>query len=399
MLKINIPKMRGIYMLEFDVDVEKFAKIKVIGVGGGGNNAVNRMIDSSLTGVEFVAINTDKQALQTSNAEYKIQIGEDLTKGLGAGADPKIGKKAAEESRDEVYQALQNNDMVFLTAGMGGGTGTGAMPIVAEIAKELGVLTVGVVTKPFGFEGKTRMDNAIKGISDLRKHVDTLVTIPNDRLLEITERKTSIIEAFKIADDVLRQGVQGIADLITVPGEINLDFSDVKTIMKDAGLAHMGIGIAEGEDRAIEAARHAIESPLLETTIKGSKGVLINITAGSSLGLHEATEAAEVVHNAVDDDANVIFGAVIDENMKDKIKVTVIATGFNETGDNKIESYKPKSKQEVSEDEEKTIDEKNDDSVEGEETEVYSPKEAQEANATEDSDDDFDIPTFLRRKR
>lgn len=378
-------------MLEFDVDMENFAKIKVIGVGGGGNNAVNRMIDGNLSGVEFVAINTDKQALQTSNAEYKIQIGEKVTRGLGAGANPKVGEKAAEESRDEIYQILQENDMVFLTAGMGGGTGTGAMPIVAEIAKELGVLTVGVVTKPFTFEGKRRMQNAVEGIDKLRKNVDTLVTIPNDRLLEITEKKTSMIEAFRTADDVLRQGVKGIADLITVPGEINLDFSDVKTIMLDSGLAHMGIGVAEGENRATEAARKAIDSPLLETTIKGAKGVLLNITAGKSLGLHEANEAAAIVHEAVAEDANVIFGAVIDENIKDQIKVTVIATGFSE--DNKREK---KFSEKVLKSNPKVTEDKKEEVKAVEKEEAVQPEKKNESN---DSEDEFDIPTFLRRKR
>jgi len=382
-------------MMEFDVDMEQFAKIKVIGVGGGGNNAVNRMIEGNLSGVDFVAINTDKQALQASDAEYKIQIGEKLTKGLGAGADPKIGTKAAEESRDEIFEALQGNDMVFLTAGMGGGTGTGAMPVVAEIAKELGVLTVGVVTKPFGFEGRTRMKNAIAGIEALRKNVDTLVTIPNDRLLQIAGKNTSIIEAFNIADDVLKQGVKGIADLITVPGEINLDFSDVKTIMSDSGLAHMGIGTAEGEDRAIEAAKKAIHSPLLETTINGAKGVLINITAGPSLGLFEANAAATVVHDAVDEDANVIFGAVIDEDMKDMIKVTVIATGFssdNRHEDDEKFDIKKKAKAQAQEEVEtnKTI-------AANKESAVSKKEESQESKTKEKND--FDIPTFLRKKR
>lgn len=379
-------------MLEFDVDMENFAKIKVVGVGGGGNNAVNRMIEGNLSGVEFVAINTDKQALQTSNAEFKIQIGEKLTKGLGAGADPKVGTKAAEESRDDIYQALQDNDMVFLTAGMGGGTGTGAMPVVAEIAKELGVLTVGVVTKPFSFEGRTRMKNAKTGIENLRKHVDTLVTIPNDRLLQITDKKTSIIEAFNTADDVLRQGVKGIADLITIPGEINLDFSDVKTIMLDSGLAHMGIGMAEGEDRAIEAAKEAIHSPLLETTIQGAKGVLINITAGKSLGLHEANEAANVVHDAVDEEANVIFGAVIDEDIKDLMKVTVIATGFDKNNQ-KVKSKETKTKKC------KEIDNKKEEIKSQKDNQSENIEKKETENKDNGSDDDFDIPTFLRKKR
>jgi len=317
-------------VLEFDIDMEQFAQIKVVGVGGGGNNAVNRMIEANLKGVQFIAVNTDKQALYTSKAEYKIQIGEKLTRGLGAGANPDMGAKAAEESRDDIFQALQGADMVFITAGMGGGTGTGAAPIVAEIAKEMGILTVGVVTKPFTFEGKRRRTHADKGIEELKKRVDTLVTIPNDRLLQVVERRTSIVEAFKIADDVLRQGVQGISDLITTPGLVNLDFADVKTIMYERGLAHMGIGKASGENRATEAARQAIHSPLLETTINGSLGVLLNITGGNSLGLHEVTEAAEIVSESAHEDANIIFGAVIDETLKDEIRITVIATGFSD---------------------------------------------------------------------
>ncbi len=317
-------------MLEFDMDTEQFAQIKVVGVGGGGNNAVNRMIEASLKGIQFIAINTDKQALYNSKAEYKIQIGEKLTRGLGAGANPEIGSKAAEESRDDVYQALQGADMVFVTAGMGGGTGTGAAPIVAQIAKEMGILTVGVVTKPFTFEGRRRMMHADKGIEELRKRVDTLVTIPNDRLLQVVEKRTSIVDAFKIADDVLRQGVQGISDLIAIPGLVNLDFADVKTIMHERGLAHMGVGHASGENRAIDAAKQAIHSPLLETTINGAKGVLLNITGGPSLGLYEINEAAAIVQEAADMEANIIFGAVIDESLKDEIRITVIATGFED---------------------------------------------------------------------
>jgi cell division protein FtsZ len=315
-------------VLDFDVDVEQFASIKVIGVGGGGNNAVNRMIDSGLKGVEFIAINTDKQALNMSKASYKIQIGEKLTKGLGAGANPEIGQKAAEESIDEITEYINGADMVFITAGMGGGTGTGAAPVVAQIAKDLGILTVGVVTKPFTFEGKKRMVHAEKGISDLKGKVDTLVTIPNERLLQVVEKKASIIEAFKIADDVLKQGVQGISDLITVPGLVNLDFADVKTIMVDTGLAHMGVGRGNGENRATEAAKQAIQSPLLETSINGATGVLLNITGGPNLGLFEVNEAAELVSQAADPDANIIFGAVIDEKLQDEIRITVIATGF-----------------------------------------------------------------------
>ncbi|HBM74371.1 MAG TPA: cell division protein FtsZ [Clostridiaceae bacterium] len=315
-------------MLDFDVDADQFASIKVIGVGGGGNNAVNRMINSGLKGVEFISVNTDKQALQMSQASIKIQIGEKLTKGLGAGANPEIGKKAAEESKEQLSEAMKGADMVFITAGMGGGTGTGAAPIVAQAAKELGILTVGVVTKPFMFEGRKRMMQAEKGIEELRSKLDTLVTIPNERLLQVVEKRASILEAFKVADDVLRQGVQGISDLIIVPGLVNLDFADVKTIMVNTGLAHMGVGKGTGDNRAAEAAKQAIHSPLLETSITGATGVLLNITGGPNLGLFEVNEAAELVSQAADPDANIIFGAVIDEKLQDEIRITVIATGF-----------------------------------------------------------------------
>jgi cell division protein FtsZ len=315
-------------MLDFDLDLDQFANIKVIGVGGGGNNAVNRMISAGLKGVEFIAVNTDAQALYLAQANHKIQIGTKLTKGLGSGGNPEIGQKAAEENRDEVLQALKGSDMVFVTAGMGGGTGTGAAPVVAEVAKELGALTVGVVTKPFTFEGRKRANQAEAGIENLKARVDTLITIPNDRLLQVIDKQTSIVEAFRIADDVLRQGVQGISDLIAVPGLINLDFADVKTIMKDTGSALMGIGIANGDNRATEAARNAISSPLLETSIDGARGVLLNITGGTSLGLFEVNEAAEIIFQAADPEANIIFGAVIDEQMEDEVRVTVIATGF-----------------------------------------------------------------------
>lgn len=315
-------------MLEFDVEMEQFAQIKVIGVGGGGSNAVNRMIEAGLKGVEFIAINTDAQALYMSRADSRIQIGEKLTKGLGAGANPDIGERAAEESRDIISKAIKGADMVFITSGMGGGTGTGATPIVAEISKELEALTVGVVTKPFSFEGKKRMSHAQTGIENLKNRVDTLITIPNDRLLQVAEKKTSILEAFGLADEILRQGVQGISDLIAVPGLINLDFADVKTIMLEKGLAHMGIGRGNGENRAVEAAKQAISSPLLETSIKGAKGVLLNITGGSNLGLFEVNEAAQMVSEAADSEANIIFGAVINDNLKDEILITVIATGF-----------------------------------------------------------------------
>jgi len=317
-------------MLEFDNDDNQFARIKVIGVGGGGNNAVNRMISAGLKGVEFIGINTDAQALQMSRAAEKIQIGMKLTKGLGAGANPEIGHSAAEESRDEIAQALMGADMVFVAAGMGGGTGTGAAPVVAEIAKEIGALTVGVVTRPFSFEGRKRAMQAERGILELKDKVDTLITIPNDRLLQVVDKHTTVQEAFKIADDVLLQGVQGISNLITIPGLINLDFADVKTIMADTGSALMGIGQAAGENRAIEAAKRAISSPLLETSIEGAKGVLLNITGGPNLTLLEVNEASEVVGDAADQEANIIFGAVIDESLKDDLRVTVIATGFEQ---------------------------------------------------------------------
>ncbi len=316
-------------MLELDLETQQFAAIKVVGVGGGGGNAVNRMVLSGLKGVDFVTVNTDLQALSASMASHKIQIGEKLTKGLGAGADPAMGQKAAEESREELRQAVRGSDMVFITAGMGGGTGTGAAPIVAEVAKEAGALTVGVVTRPFTFEGRRRMGFADQGIQELRAKVDTLITIPNDRLLQVVDKKTSMLDAFRVADDVLRQGVQGISDLIAVPGLINLDFADVRTVMLDTGSALMGVGTAGGDNRAVEAARMAISSPLLETTIEGARGVLLNITGGEDLGLLEVNEAAEIVAQAADPDANIIFGAVIDKNMGDKVQVTVIATGFN----------------------------------------------------------------------
>ena len=357
-------------MLEFDVDVNSVASIKVVGVGGAGNNAVNRMIAASLKGIEFYSVNTDKQALAMTQASNKIQIGEKLTKGLGAGANPEIGKKAAEESYEDIKSALEGADMVFVTAGMGGGTGTGAAPIVAKISKELGILTVGVVTKPFGFEGKVRKMQAEKGLLELKEHVDTLVTIPNDRLLQIVDKKASIMDAFRIADDVLRQGVQGISDLIAVPGLVNLDFADVKTIMLGKGLAHMGIGKSNGENRSAEAVRQAIQSPLLETSIEGAKSVLLNITGGSNLGIFEVNEAAELVFQSADPDANIIFGAVIDENLNDEIRITVIATGF--------EGIKPSFIADA-------IDE------------VAADKRF-EIPKSSYNDDDIDIPTFLRNR-
>jgi cell division protein FtsZ len=304
------------------------AVIKVVGVGGGGSNAVNRMVDAGLSGVEFIAANTDAQALLVVDADLKVQIGADSTRGLGAGANPEVGKNAAQENRDEVKEVLKGADMVFVTAGEGGGTGTGGAPVVAEIAKELGALTVGVVTRPFGFEGRRRAEQAHSGIEELRDQVDTLIVIENDRLLQVVEKRTSIIEAFRIADDILRQGVQGITDLITVPGIVNLDFADVRAIMTDAGSALMGIGTASGENRAAEAAHTAVSSPLLESSIEGATGILLNISGPAEMGLFEVNEAAEVVTSAADQNANVIFGAVIDESLTDQVRVTVIATGF-----------------------------------------------------------------------
>ncbi len=319
-------------MIEFQNEEQStFATIKVVGCGGGGNNAVNRMVDAGLRGVEFVAVNTDRQALSQTNAQVKIQIGEKLTKGLGAGAIPEVGRRAAEESREEIASALKGADLVFITAGMGGGTGTGAAPIVAEIARDLGTLTIAVVTKPFNFEGKQRMKNAEAGIAELKQHVDTLVVIPNDRLLQVVNKGTTMLEAFRIADDVLRQGIQGISDLIAVPAMINLDFADVKTVMESGGMAHMGIGIGSGENKLVEAAKNAISSPLLETNIDGARAVLINVTGGEDISIVDINEAANLIMEAADPDANIIFGAGIDETMKDEVRITVIATGFEKT--------------------------------------------------------------------
>ena len=305
-----------------------FANIKVIGVGGGGNNAVNRMVDSDLKGVQFLSANTESQVLELSKADVTIQIGEKVTKGLGAGANPQIGEEAAQESREEITKALEGADMVFVTAGMGGGTGTGAAPIVAECAKEVGALTVGVVTKPFAFEGKRRRAQAEKGIEFLTQKVDTIIVIPNDKLLQVVDKKCSVSDAFSKADEVLRQGIKGISDLIQIPGLINLDFADVKTIMTNQGEALMGIGEGTGENRAADAAKMAINSPLLETSIDGAKGILLNISGSSDLGIFEVNEAAQIISDAADPDANIIFGSVIDESLGDKVQVTVVATGF-----------------------------------------------------------------------
>lgn len=314
-------------MFDMEVNNDGLAKIKVVGVGGGGNNAIHRMVENGLQGVEFIAVNTDRQILESAKVST-LQIGEKLTKGLGAGGDPSVGTKAAEESKDEIAAALQGADMLFVTAGMGGGTGTGAAPIVAEVAKELGILTVGVVTKPFSFEGKKRQIQAEQGVEVLKEKVDTLITIPNDRLLQVAEKRTTMVEAFEMADTVLMNGIKGISDLIAVPNLINLDFADVHSTLANQGVAHMGIGISNGENRAVDAAKSAIQSPLLETSIDGAKSVLINVT-GNELGIFEINEAADLIREAVDEDANIIFGAGIDPDLKDDIKVTVIATGFD----------------------------------------------------------------------
>lgn len=309
-------------------NISQVCSIKVIGVGGGGNNAVNRMVNANIKSAQFVAVNTDKQALLMSKATHRIQIGEKLTRGLGAGADPDIGARAAEESREVLSEMLKDTDLVFITAGMGGGTGTGAAPIIAAIAKEMGILTIAVVTKPFNFEGRRRMENAEKGIKALKGNVDTLVIIPNDKLLKIVPKGTPIVEAFRTADDVLRQGIQGISDLIVTPSLINLDFADVKTTMKDKGLAHMGIGRGKGDNRTIEAVRQAVSSPLLETTIEGATGIILNIKGGLDLTLEEVYESAELVKEVVDPSCNIIFGSGVDEAMNDEVEITVIATGF-----------------------------------------------------------------------
>ena len=334
-------------VFEFDQEqeMEPIAKIKVVGVGGGGNNAVNRMIASGLKGVEFIAINTDAQALVHAMAQNRMQIGEKLTRGLGAGARPEIGEKAAQENRDDIIKALQGADMIFVTAGMGGGTGTGGAPIVAECAREVGALTVGVVTRPFTFEGKKRLKQAEAGIANLKANVDTLITIPNDRLLDIIDKKTSMVDAFRIADDVLRQGVQGISDLIAVPGLINLDFADVKTIMSNAGSALMGIGEGQGDNAAIDAAKIAVNSPLLETSIQGAKGVLYNITGGPNLGLAQVNEASRIISEAAHEDANIIFGTTIDDTLDDTLRITVIATGFDENADEGVPEFPSVPKQ------------------------------------------------------
>ncbi len=358
----------------FGLEMNQLAKIKVIGVGGGGCNAVNRMIDSGLKGVDFIVANTDLQVLNDSLAQTKLQLGAELTDGLGAGAKPEIGKEAALESKTEIEDALKGADMVFVTCGMGGGTGTGASPIIAEIAQEQGALTVGIVTKPFSFEGKKRMEQAIAGIDELKKHVDTLIVIPNDRLRELIDKSTPMLEAFREVDNILHRGVQSISDLIAITGLVNLDFADVKAVMKDRGNALIGIGVGSGENRAVEAAKQAVTSPLLETSINGATDAIINVTGGTSLTLFEVEEAAEVIRTAANTDINTIFGAVINENLNDEVIVTVIATGFEKPSEPLYHSFNSTNREEMYKD-----------------------------NDTEDEDDgddgDLDIPPFIRDRQ
>lgn len=387
-------------MIEKNSDLANFANIKVVGVGGSGGSAITRMINSKLRGIEFIAINTDSQALAFNEAPIKIQIGKETTRGLGAGADPEIGRKSIEENKEEVYEALKGADMVFVTCGMGGGTGTGAAPFVADIAKELGALTVGVVTKPFSFEGLRRKKIAELGISEMKERVDTLITIPNDRLLQVIDKKTSLFDAFGIVDDVLRQGVQGIADLIIYHGLINVDFADVKAIMSDAGSALMGIGHGTGDNRAIEAARAAIDSPLLELSIDGAKGILFNITGGPDLGMYEIDEAAKAITEAADADANIIFGAIIDEAMQGEVKITVIATGFeSEQTKTQKKLYAP-AETPVSEIPSSQILRRNDRAFFAPEPEPakLEPQTRSLDSGIEEDEDELEVPAFIRRK-
>ena len=356
----------------FGLEMDQLAKIKVIGVGGGGCNAINRMIESGLKGVDFIVANTDLQILNTSLAPVKLQIGSELTDGLGAGANPEIGREAALESKAEIEEALKGADMVFVTCGMGGGTGTGASPVVAEIAQELGALTVGIVTKPFSFEGKKRMEQALTGLEELKKHVDTLIVIPNDRLRELIDKSTPMLEAFREVDNILHRGVQSISDLIAITGLVNLDFADVKAVMKDRGNALIGIGVGSGENRAVEAAKQAVSSPLLETSINGATDAIINVTGGTSLTLFEVEEAAEVIRTAANTDINTIFGAVINENLNDEVIVTVIATGFEKPSEPLYHSFNTTNREEM-----------------------YKEK----MNDDDDDDGELDIPPFIRDRQ
>ena len=378
-------------MLGFDVELEEWVKIKVVGVGGGGSNAVDGMVDAKINGVDFISVNTDKQALCRSKAEYKVQIGEKLTKGLGAGADPEVGRKAAEESKNEIIKLLEDSEMVFITAGMGGGTGTGAAPVIAQLAKEMGKLTVGVVTKPFTFEGKKRMKQAELGIEELKSKVDTLITIPNDRLLQVVQKNTSMLKAFSIADDVLRQAIQSVSELIKVPGIINLDFADVKRIMGDKGLAHIGIGSAKGDNKAIEAVRQAIESPLLETSIVGARGVILNISGGLDLSLVEINEASNIIYESCHEDVDLIFGANVKEELGDEVTVTVIATGF----DPDMQKVAKETRKIIKEELNKEVA-----TVESTVVEEEAPSITKAVSEPQiDVDEDMEIPSFIRNRR
>ena len=378
-------------MLGFDVELEEWVKIKVVGVGGGGSNAVDGMVDAKINGVDFISVNTDKQALCRSKAEYKVQIGEKLTKGLGAGADPEVGRKAAEESKNEIIKLLVDSEMVFITAGMGGGTGTGAAPVIAQLAKEMGKLTVGVVTKPFTFEGRKRMKQAETGIEELKSKVDTLITIPNDRLLQVVQKNTSMLQAFSIADDVLRQAIQSVSELIKVPGIINLDFADVKRIMGDKGLAHIGIGSAKGDNKAIEAVRQAIESPLLETSIVGARGVILNISGGLDLSLVEINEASNIIYESCHEDVDLIFGANVKEDLGDEVTVTVIATGF----DPDMQKVAKETRKIIKEELNKEVA-----TVESTVVEEEAPSITKAVSEPQiDVDEDMEIPSFIRNRR
>lgn len=380
-------------MAQIKPELETFAKIKVVGVGGGGNSAVNRMIQARVKGVDFISINTDSQALHHSLSPIKMNIGKSITRGLGAGMNPEIARRAAEETQNEIKEALKGADMVFITAGMGGGTGTGASPIVAKTARELGALTIAVVTKPFSFEGAKRAELAENGLSQLLESVDTMITIPNDRILQIADKKTSLIDAFALADEVLKQGIQGISELITVHGLINVDLADVKVIMKDSGSALMGVGNASGENKAVDAAKAAINSPLLEVSIDGAKGILFAVTGGPSLSMNEVHEAAKVVTESADDNAKIIFGAVIDPNMKDEIKVTVIATGFSDDHQQIIKTGSSSSAflsgGSIS---------KSDIFVDNNNSEDDSDFDSNSQNEDNASEDELDVPAFIRRK-
>lgn len=412
-------------MAEVKPAAETFAKIKVIGVGGGGGAAINRMIDKGIQGVEFVAMNTDVQALHYNKAKEKLHIGKTVTKGLGAGMNSDLGKQAAEETQNEIREIIKGCDMVFVTCGLGGGTGTGAAPIVAQIARDLGALTVAVVTKPFGFEGGQRQNLANRGLSELADKVDTIITISNDKLLQVIDKKASLLDAFVIADDVLRQGVQGIAEIITVPGIINADFADVKAVMSNAGSALMGIGQSSGENKAVEAAKDAINSKLLDMSIEGARGIVFTITGGPGLGMNEVNEAAKVITSAADEEAKIIFGAVIDEKLKDQIKITVVATGFDGQGESLKKSgfeksYTPTSfmrkneeKKDTSLDERKnkawslgsndeTKKEDDDNKVEEDESIIQKPKvepkKEEKVSNDNDEDDELSVPAFIRKK-